>query len=262
MINVYTIACNRPDFIEIQLDSLRRYLTDEFEYTVFNNAADLENESAIEQKCSHLGIHLSNVGLDRQLLNHCQALENQVDRQGGPNIPIFKPDGSYSNANIACAYSLSWAWKHFISKSTRPILLLDSDMFLIKPFNAERHLQPRYNELCFVPMHRPGVTYMWNALVLADIPNLPAPETIDWYCGQVRGHSVDCGGQTDHYLRKYPLVGWKIIDTKRIDDEKQTGHELLWRGRFLHYLRGSNWNNQTEDFHREKLAMLRERYDF
>lgn len=265
MIRLFTFAHKRPDFIEMQLRSLEKNLTDEFELTVFNNAVfdsdrQASNYVAINEACFGLGIPVMAVQRDREIEERCQALEDRVERNGGARVELFDGRGEYSNPNIACAYPLCWAWERIISRQDSPVCVIDSDMFLAQSGSLIENLSD--TPLCFVPMTRPnGVLYMWNALVLADLARLPEPGSMDWWCGEVNGHSVDVGGQTHHYLKQHMAelrVG--MIGSERVDDEAQTGHEVLSIGgaRLLHYLRGSNYNGQSDEFHRAKTRMFKE----
>ena len=39
-ITIYTAADKRPDFIHLQYETLKKYIKDDFEYIIFNNAID------------------------------------------------------------------------------------------------------------------------------------------------------------------------------------------------------------------------------
>jgi len=57
MIKIYTLSHHRPDFIPLQYESIKKYVKDEFEYIVINNAVDNEkNSSEIERVCKDLGV--------------------------------------------------------------------------------------------------------------------------------------------------------------------------------------------------------------
>lgn len=252
MIRIFTFAHRRPDFIPLQVESFEKYLRDDYDLTIFNNAAldrDRARHSEIDKICHDLGVSVVDVSRDPELVARCQKLES---------VPLFDHDGEYSNPNIACAYPLCWAWEKIITNSSSPICIIDSDMFLTRSIRFTDYLQN--HQLCFVPMTRPtGITYMWNALVLADLPKLPDARALNWWCGTVGDYSVDVGGQTHFYLKAHPELAIMEIISERVDDEKETGHELLWLGGIpiLHYLRGSNWNNQSEEYHRKKTDWLK-----
>ena len=56
MINIYTFADKRPDFIQLQFESLKKFISNNFEYHVFNNASNPNLESQINSICQQLKI--------------------------------------------------------------------------------------------------------------------------------------------------------------------------------------------------------------
>src|SRR5712671_5707704 len=55
-VRILTFHYNQAEFIEIQYRALQKFLRDDFELIVFNDANTLENEKAIEHICCELGI--------------------------------------------------------------------------------------------------------------------------------------------------------------------------------------------------------------
>ncbi len=53
---IYTYSYNRPDFIEIQHATLEKYLLDDYEFIVFNDSNKPQMYDQIHQTCSKLGI--------------------------------------------------------------------------------------------------------------------------------------------------------------------------------------------------------------
>lgn len=92
---IVTLAFNRPDFIELQLNSIKKYVKD-FTYTVFDNCPD----DAVENECKRLGVK-------------CVP------------IKIFSADPSW-----CVGISLNKMW-NILKYSTGTLVYLDSDMFLI-----------------------------------------------------------------------------------------------------------------------------------
>lgn len=256
MIKIFTFAAHRPDFIGLQLHSFRKYLRDDFEFVVFNNAR-FDNRGAsyeaVRQACEREGVRSIDIEKDSAVLDKCQSTES--------SCTIFDGLGQYFNANVACAYPLCWAWEHVISKEQQPIAVFDSDLFMVQPISLLEAL--RGYDICGIPQHRPSpdggvIKYLWNAFFMVNLPSIPEPKNLNWYCGQVHGVPVDVGGQTSQYLNAHPEVRVSELLShhslaENIDEFYVGGSTLL------HYRSGSNWNNMTSDYHQEKTKWLKRR---
>src|ERR1700688_2517617 len=126
MLRIFTVSNSRPDFIEMQMASFKKYLQEPFEMAVFNNtgfdAAQRQKHDTIDFACHQAGALVTDVQKDPVLIAECDALET-ICR-------VFTCSGVFRNPNVSAAYAYWWAWKNIISKSSSPILLLDSDAFL------------------------------------------------------------------------------------------------------------------------------------
>ena len=259
MLKIYTFAHKRPDFISLQMQSFQ-HIKEDFSFTVFNNASfdiNRENYEKINLTCQQNNVRVEDV-LKDDCVEYCQRQE--------ASCPIFLPDGEYHNPNVACAYPLVWAWRNIISRQQDPILILDSDMFVLKDMRFSDWLS--YNQLAYLPQGRPEVLeYMWNALVLANTHMLPECRNINWYCGTVNGTPVDVGGQTYHYLQAHPeLKVYKIPFQHYWADDKTnfnpSDYELMGPDKsVLHYRSGSNWNGRPNEYHTAKTIWLKELLD-
>jgi len=280
MVKIYTFPHRRPDFITLQAGSFRRHMQEDFEIVAVNNAAfdlDRGNYSEINRQCASAGVAVVDVQRDAALARLGRALE------GG--AAVFSKDGTYSNANIACAYPLCWAWKSLISKEGTPACLVHSDVFMVQPARLSERLQG--NQVCGIwqtaylsPEARGlhggrGMRYLWEALALLDMPRLPDAGAMSWWCGRLfpdrpgmLGVPVDCGGQTYHYLKAHPEVSVESIGVRHFPDDDSCPahpadyHEFsLGEAKFLHYRSGSNWNNRPDEYHRLKTEWLKRRLE-
>jgi hypothetical protein len=271
MIRIYTFAANRPDFIGLQLQSFHKNLREEFDYTVFNNARyDItggSNPDTINKAGKDAGIRVIEVEKDAALLTDCQALE--------PGGPVLNGVGQYANANVAHAYALRWAWNNYISKETGPIVIMDSDVFLIQPINLSAVLSSfsmvRISDGKPRPVEpdRP-ILYMWPTLMLADMGNLPDKETLNWWCGRIEDVPVDVGGHTYYYFQAHPdlairdirRVNSYYLDTSACPMQPPNYDEFyLDDAIILHYRSGSDWDHKGVEYHRKKTEWLKKRIE-
>lgn len=265
MIKIYTFGSHRADFIGLQMHSFRKHLREEFEFIVFNNSqfgwSGRESYGAIHEQGRQLGIPVIDVQKDQDLINRSQAIEFACT--------LFNPQGQYSNANVAHAYALRWAWENYISKERCPIALFDSDVFLIQPTKLTDTLNP--HQLANIPDGKPhpdgrAFMYMWPTFVLADLARMPQPETLNWWCGRIEGVPVDVGGQTYHYFQAHPELDIYHIPRAHSPNEDSCpvhpadyDEFYLKDATVLHYRSGSNWNHQTPDYHAKKTEWLKAR---
>lgn len=207
MIKIYTCSHNRPDFIALQYETMKRHIKDDFEFIVFNNERpggdggyDPNKISEIDKICDSLGIKSIRVELDPEL----QIL-------GG--FRMFEGD-SYLNGNVACAYSLTWAWKKHIINNDCLSVFIDSDMFFIKDISFEESLNDynfgyvpsyRYSSFYSNENNRGSIAfkYPWSGLIFFKPNEMPNPSELSFGCGSVNGIATDVGGEAFDYVEKY-----------------------------------------------------------
>ncbi len=207
-ITIFTIANIRPDFIEIQYDSIKKFLKDkDFEYIIFNNAYNNPKRyEVIEDICKKLKIRSIKV-------NHKRDYNN--------------------DASQIVAAALNDMWQNHLIKMRDILFYIDSDMFLVKDISIEK-LMNGFN-FGFVPNYRGKdfeVMYAWTGLMFFNMNTLPSVEELVWDTGVVLGHRVDVGGLNHHYLLKYKnnirilnLEMWNLNDIEKSEDglKKITG---------------------------------------
>lgn len=210
-VKIYTYSHNRPDFIQLQYESIKRHVKDDYEFIVFNNERPggdpgsgyiPERIQEIDDVCNKCGIKSIRVDLDPELKYINGYL--QYDDNGS-----FVLGGSY-----ACSYAFTWGWKNYISKNDCISVIIDSDMFFIKDISFYDMMQG-YN-FSYVPHYRhhsyfksesePGefaFSYPWNGFVVANIPQMPSPHELSWGLANYNGITCDVGGECLTYIDKY-----------------------------------------------------------
>jgi len=193
---IYTFSHNRPDFIELQYQTIKKYLQDDFEFIVFNNEKpgsdggyDPNRISQIDIECKKLNLECIKIPFDQSL----QVLNGELMFTGN----------QYTGGAAACAYSLSWAWKNIISKDQGISVVIDSDMFLCNPISFQSMMKG-YN-FAYFPSYRNNLSimYPWNGIVIVDPKNMPNVQNMSWGPGLVDGTNTDVGGELHYYRKKY-----------------------------------------------------------
>jgi hypothetical protein len=243
MIYLYTFADKRPDFIALQYKSLKHFLKDDFRFIVFNNASSQINRLRISIVCKLIGVD-------------CVTAEEQ----------------NHADACLACAVPIQWAFHKIMSPRGGYAGIIDSDMFLVRPFSILEYLGE--HNIAAVKQIRKHVKYLWNGIMFFHLDNLPAIQDMNFMHGEIDGINTDVGGFLHYWLKSNP-------NTIRLQNILHTSH--IWSGnhnldclpeairasynedyRFelyehaiLHYGRGSNWDKQGIDFHKDKTKLLK-----
>lgn len=281
---IMTTAYNRPDFIQIQYKTFKKFLHDDYEFIVFNDAPSQSMCDAINKTCNELGLRC--IRIPQEI--HTYAYLKRC------------PGETFNNSCVRCANVVQYALNNFGIQYPGIVMLIDSDMFLVKPFNIKNYLNE--SNIAGVPQSRINsdnqiVEYIWNGLVFFNMETLPNKNNIDFNCGKVLGVSVDVGGHMYHYLKDNSNVTFKKIihywvsiifcDTCKKNNAEYCTHntqelfntykmnsltlefiqtgvkniEFLIDSSFLHYRGGGNWDNQSASFHEIKTKQLNQYID-
>lgn len=242
-VTVYTFADKRPDFIKPQLECIKTFLGNNVSYEVINNGSTPALEYEIEKTCQSLGIY-------------CR---------------LTKKD--HSNPNQACAFPLNHMKEHLLgdalNQNVIPIIL-DSDMFPIAPFNVHKFMHG-YN-IAGTKQRRGHVKYIWNGIMMFQNLSKEQIRDIDFNYGMVEGQATDVGGHLHYFFKNHPEVKLQdIYHTSHIHPsnnnmdaippvlQKEYDPEFrmeIYAQAFLHYGRGSNWDNMPADYHHKKTEFL------
>jgi hypothetical protein len=240
-VKIATIAFNKPNFIEYQYKSLKKFIQHEFEYAVYNNAIDVSIRNEINKKCHQMGISVI-------------------------EIPSNTGDNSTRAGN-----SLNFALQNIAINFKDVLLLIDSDVFLVDYYDVLKSLGT--NSFMGISQVNEQFFYYSNQFLIFNIQKLPDIDKIDFLPGTLEGIRIDCGGMLYTYFIEHPEVvhkGIHQITNNRIcfgkydfnDDLKiffQKEYDILDKNFaeifdrvFLHLRAGSNWINIDEIKQRER----------
>lgn len=238
-VKIYSIHSNRPDFIELQAISFKKWMTTPHELIIVNNADDPMRRMHIEAEAQRFELATISTKSTRDL------------------------------AGFKHADALKQAWVHVIKDRDNYAMFVDGDVFMIGDFDVEKYLDG-------APMagSKQQRDYKWHWLtpivMVFDLSKIPDPETIDWEGGAAPdGTRMDVAGNLFYYLEKHPKVKQNVKcmhHTWHIKAENANRHVLpdnmqhykddwnieIFGDVFLHYCRSSNWDGQTPEHHKEK----------
>ncbi|GAB5411412.1 MAG: hypothetical protein ChlgKO_05260 [Chlamydiales bacterium] len=264
---IITHSYLRPDFIELQDKTFKKFIKDDYEFVVFNDAKNLKIRKEINEICKKLNLRC--IPIPKEI--HTRPyLHRQVRGQ--------------ANANIRCANVVQYSLNELGFDHDGVVMIIDSDMFVINEFSIEEYMID--HDLSAVAQSRGNgaVRYIWNGLVFLNMNTLPDKRELNFNCGRVEGHPVDVGGYTHYYFKNHPDVRFSPVKSLHVSRKKvENQHplhpliqtvlewdkkvnrpinvEFLLDHTFFHYRGGGNWNNMSDNYHSIKTQMLHQLID-
>jgi hypothetical protein len=236
---IITHAYNRPEFIDYQVKCFQKFLQDDYEFVVFNDAPPGMTHDAIVEACSKHTIRC--LPIPQEIHHHPQESEwwqNNTAAEGTKR----HVDG--------IQYSLDlMGYEH-----DGIVAFFDSDLFLIKPFSIEKALAKHdiVSMMRFPMIGTNDVLHLWPGLCFLAMHRLPEKHTLDFKCGALNNRILDTGGYTYFYLRDHPEVSLLSLGIFPIGDVA-VNIELYHEDHFVHYGEG---RNQNEAKSRALLALI------
>jgi len=176
-VKIVTLANLRPDFIELQYRTIKKFIKDrDVQYVIFNNAShNIDRFNRIENICRNLGIN---------------------------SIKVSGYDSD--NVSLTVAKSLNEIWQKHLKYEKELLVLIDSDMFFVRSLSINKLM--KHYDVAFVPNYRGNdfrAFYPWTGLMFFNMNSLPNPGELNWDTGKIHGHKVDVGGKSHNYLEKF-----------------------------------------------------------
>lgn len=186
---IITHNYNRPDFVELQHKTFKNFLNDTYEFVVFNDARDENLMHQINAVCSDYGIK-------------CIRIPQEIHTR--PYLPR-NPGDPLHRSNIRHANCVQYSMDVLGFDFDGIVLILDSDMFLIRPFSISEYMAEK-DIAAFIKRAPNNVYCLCPAFCILNMDNLPGKKTLNFNCGTVNGSPVDSGGWTHHYLAQHPAL--------------------------------------------------------
>lgn len=262
---IFTYAFNRPDFIEIHYKTFKKFLLDEYEFIVFNDAIDQQLCIQIEQVCAKYEIRCIRIPQDIHPLEYNASVRNcDVVNYSLKTIGFYHDD---------------------------IVALFDSDLFLVRKFSIKDYMKD--HDIAGQWQSRDSVNYLWIGLTFLNMATMPNKNTINFGLGFIGNTNTDSGGFTHFYLKNNPNVRVKWFDNIVYVSEltcnqckskatpicnhqipymhllefsnpliylsqlsRNSISEIYLKNTFLYYRAGSNWNCESAEYHTNKTRLL------
>lgn len=234
-IKIYTVVYIKPEFIDIQIGGFRKYCMDDFELIIINNGLNKTIAEQINNKCIEYGLTCINV--IKPTLPHEYCSSSHMD---------------------ALEYALNTVIKNDVSDIN---VIIDNDVFAYKEFSFEKLLNG--NKLAGMYQQRNEHDYISAIFIILD--GKLDLSNFTFYSGY-----GDTGAAVQSLMTKCNIVPEYLNHTGQIDVETDyifrnksvsVPYEDKFRSQFIadafiHYYRGSNWQETDVYYHQRKYKFL------
>lgn len=228
-VRILTFHCNNPDFVELQYKGLSKFLLDDFELIVFNDAKTEEMADEIEEACQNNQIQCIRFRPEWHLTDPLNTYLKQ--RLEDPStIGWWGWNSSTSieelanHPSIRHSHVIQYALDHFGYDHDDIIVIMDGDNFLLKPFSIRELLSnkdivgfhQRGDELAKqrlqgVMTAPKGGEMLWVVFIAFDPRKLPDVRDVRFHVDVISGHTQlspntvsDTGAAVYKYLKNHP----------------------------------------------------------
>lgn len=208
-VRILTFHFNKPDFIELQYKSFKKFLTSDFELIVFNDAALPTKEREIQEMCDKYSIQCVRFQPEWHLsdpLNH--YLKSRLD-----NPSIYSHVGGLNSlADIAKqpsvrhCHAIQYALDHYGYNHDDLVIIIDGDAFPMRPLNLKKMLHKHDIAGIQKLISYENVDYLWVVFVAFDPRKIPNPTSLKFHMDVIGDKMYDTGAHSYHYLANNPTV--------------------------------------------------------
>lgn len=211
-VRILTFHYNKPDFIELQYKTFKKFLLDDFEMIVFNDASKLEAEKAIREMCERheikcvrfepewhfndpLNDYIKDCLSDSTVYSHLGFNRNNLSTEEIGNQP-----------SIRHCHVIQYALDNYGYDHDDIVAIMDGDAFLIKSLNLREMLDP-YDIIGIQKLiSSEDVDYLWVVFTAFNPTKIANPRQLKFHVDVINGKLYDSGAHTFHYLNNHPRI--------------------------------------------------------
>lgn len=235
-ISIYVVQYNKPEFMKLQYNLIKRYCKDDYEYIIVNNG---KNEDYVKE------FH------DFCITNNIREIQTFQDRISNTQ--------DHSRA-------LKYLFDKFLSLDKSDFrVVMDHDIFPFADFSIA-DIMGDYEigglKLGYYPFYISSFIIIFNKNVnLYNVPvNIFAEQDATmWTYGIASKYRIKWLNHTTQGYREIYYIFKDIPDIikeyKKLNNKNITFQII--ESNLLHYWQGSEWNNHSNEFHKKKLDFIK-----
>lgn len=212
-IRILTFHYNKADFLELQYLCLKKFLKDDFELIVFNDAKNATHEEEIKQTCSKYNLqhvrfqpewhleHPINI-LIQSHLNDPSLIHSHVS---------FINQPLYEQPSLRHCHIIQYALDNYGYDHNDIVVILDGDAFPIRAIDLRKQLKNYHIIGSKKYIEAEKLQYLWVPFIAFDPQKLPNVKDLKFHIDRIGNYIHDSGAHSYHYLRNNPDVKVKFL---------------------------------------------------
>ncbi len=231
---IMSAAYNRPDLIEIQHRCFKKFVIEEFEQVIFNDAEDPRFEKEINEECTRLGIRCIRVPQD---IVHENKQKNVIGWEDFFNFRSKDGNERYVfRVNIREGEVIQYMFEQVGFQHNDIVVSIDLDCFPLRRVSFREILngQPMAGILWWMPPYL--ASYTMPIFMVFDMPKLPHKKALNFNSGFIGSNWYDLCALLQFYIychditpRDYGSLGhvhcWKIARDKSEKELLNVGYD-------------------------------------
>lgn len=246
-VNILTFAYNLPELIPIQYKTCKRFIKEDHELIVFNDARDPKHEKDIQEVCDKYGIRC----IRFQPEWHDTDPFNVQIKEWANNPELYSHIGPLyvQHPSLRHCHVIEYALKNYGYNHDDLVVLLDGDCFPIRPTSLKKLIGN--NDIVGIRKEQGGYEYLWVVFSLFDPRKIPYKNDLRFTIDVINNEIHDTGAHTYHYLKDHPDVLYqKFLGGSSVGFYHWTDDEMIAWGfnaneislmRELDALKGFSW---------------------
>jgi hypothetical protein len=285
-VRLFTFHNNRPQFIEYQYATFKKFILDDYEWIVINDASSVEQEKAIREVCEKYGIacvrYVQDWHKTDPINEWIRANVNTDKKNSWFKFPqkngALDLDFVSQQCSVRHSHLIQYALENFGYNHDDIVAIVDGDVFPIKPISLRNllvdvpiagldHMDPGSSEGDPYCSH-----YLCSPFLIFDPTRLPDVNQLKFHVGFIDGVLLDTGSYSQTYLEQHPEVPYRLYPRRTGADfspwdytafEKHglpyagltkinwpTYFEFYVDSHFVHFMRGSDLARNYENDHK------------
>ena len=233
-VRVLIFHYNRPDFLEFQYQTFKKFVLDEdYELIIFNDAPNSKDEKSIQEICDKYKlqcVRYEQSWHENNPLN--EWIRSSVDSPLKNSFFVFplennrpSPKAIFEQCSIRHCHVIQYALDHFGYNHDDIVVIMDADVFPIKPIKI-RDLLIEY-PLVGIDSEFKHMHYLWVPFIAFDPKRLPNITDLKFHLDFIEGILCDTGSHSYHYFKDNPGVPYQLYP-RRSDNDFSPWDELTF----------------------------------